>query len=60
MGKKLRKTNRGEIRRHVFKQATNFMPAGKSGHSAAKQFRIDQTTFPRFLKKDFQRLIRPS
>ena len=51
MGKKLRKTNRGEIPMNVFKQAANAMRAGKSGRSAAKQFGIDQTTFRRYLKK---------
>ena len=45
MGKKLRKTNRGEIPINVFEQAASAMSASKSRCSAAKQFEIDQTTF---------------
>ena len=51
MGKKSRKTNRGEIPIHVFEQAANAMRGGLSGRSAAKQFGIDQTTFRWYLKK---------
>ena len=51
MGKKSRKTNRGEIPIHVFEQAANAMRRGLSGRSTAKEFGIDQTTFRRYLKK---------
>ena len=45
MGKKLHKTNRGEISIDMFKQAANAMCAGESKCSAAKQFEIDQIAF---------------
>ena len=45
MGKKLPKTNRGEILIHVFEQAANAMRSGIFGRSAAKQFGIDQQRF---------------
>ena len=57
MEKKLRKTNRGDIPIDVFKQAANPMRAGKSGRSAVKQFKIDETTFRRYLKKFSKSLL---